>query len=65
MISCNINLKIDETASKTQFTDSVCTCKSCNHAIALDCLDANCSCCKETDHSMVLDGIEGFSHNSI
>jgi hypothetical protein len=61
MISCNIKLKISETASKTQFADSACTCKSCNHPIALDCLDANCSCCKETDHSMVLDGMEGFS----
>lgn len=60
MISCNTKLKINGTASKTQFTDSVCTCNSCNHAIALDCLNANCLCCRETDHSMVLDGMEGF-----
>jgi hypothetical protein len=61
MISCNTKLKINESANKTQFVDSVCTCKSCNHAIALDCLVANCTCCIETDHSMVLDGMEGFS----
>jgi hypothetical protein len=48
-------------AKKIQFADSICTCKFCNHGIALDCLDANCTCCKESDHSMVLDGIEGFS----
>jgi len=49
-------LKINDTASKIQIADSICTCKSCNHAIKLDCLDANCTCCRETDHSMVLDG---------
>jgi hypothetical protein len=49
-------LKINKT-----FADSICTCKFCNHAITLDCLDANCTCCRETDHSMILDGIEGFS----
>jgi Zn finger protein HypA/HybF involved in hydrogenase expression len=54
-------LKIDETASKVQFADSLCACKSCNHVIALDCINTNCPCCKETDHSMVLDGKEGFS----
>ena len=46
---------------KIQFADNVCTCKSCNHTIALDCIDANRNCCREIDHSMVLDGMEGFS----
>jgi hypothetical protein len=49
------------TAKPTQFGDSACTCKSCNHKIALECIDANCTCCRESDHSMVLDGIEGFT----
>ena len=40
--------------------DAICTCKTCNHEIARDCLKSNCSCCKETNHSMIMDGIEGF-----
>lgn len=54
-------MKIDDTDRKLQFADSICTCKSCNHAVALDCINADCICCRETDHTMVLDGIEGFS----
>jgi hypothetical protein len=57
-----IKLKIDdETDRKIQFADSICTCKSRNHAIASDYLDASCTCCRECSHSMVLDGMEGFS----
>jgi hypothetical protein len=51
----------DNTDMLTQFSDSVCTCKSCNHRIALDCVKANCNCCTDANHSMVLDGIEGFT----
>ncbi len=40
--------------------DSVCTCQSCNHGLARDCLKFRCVCCKDYNHSMVLDGIEGF-----
>ena len=40
--------------------DAICTCKSCNHEIARDCLKSDCNCCKEADHSMIMDGIEGF-----
>jgi len=40
--------------------DSVCTCQSCNHGLARDCLKVRCVCCKDYNHSMVLDGIEGF-----
>ena len=58
MINYNIKLKVDETTNKKiQFAD----CKYCNHAVGLDCISANCTCCRETDHSMVLDGMEGFS----
>lgn len=44
--------------------DAICTCKTCNHEIARDCLKSECSCCKETDHSMIMDGIEGFVSTS-
>lgn len=54
-------MKLDDNARGIEFADSICTCKSCNHAIALDCIVASCTCCKESDHSMVLDGIERFS----
>lgn len=40
--------------------DAICTCKMCDHEIARDCLKSACICCKETDHSMIMDGIEGF-----
>jgi hypothetical protein len=40
--------------------DSICTCKICNHDLARDCISATCGCCKESNHSMVMDGIEGF-----
>ncbi len=40
--------------------DIVCTCKSCNHGIARDCTKLKCTCCKNDDHIMVLDGMVGF-----
>ncbi len=40
--------------------ESVCTCKGCNHDLARDCAKSGCMCCKKQDHSMVMDGIEGF-----
>lgn len=40
--------------------DSTCTCKTCDHDLVRDCLKIRCTCCKEYDHSMVLDGIQGF-----
>jgi hypothetical protein len=42
--------------------DAICTCKTCNHEIARDCLKSDCNCCK--DHSMIMDGIEGFVSTS-
>jgi hypothetical protein len=53
-------MDLDDSAKPTQFSDSVCTCKSCDHRIAGDCIKANCNCCTDSNHSMVLDGIEGF-----
>lgn len=50
----------NDTTRATEFVDSVCTCPSCDHKIASECVKTNCSCCKEIDHSMVLDGMEGF-----
>ncbi len=41
--------------------ESVCTCQACNHDLARDCAKSGCTCCKKQDHSMVMDGIEGFS----
>ncbi len=54
-------MHLDDNAKPTQFSDSVCTCKSCNHRTAGDCMKANCKCCTDSNHSMVLDGIEGFT----
>ena len=39
--------------------ENVCTCKECSHDYARDC--TACICCKPDNHSMVLDGIEGFA----
>jgi hypothetical protein len=55
------NMNLDDTVKPTQFSDSACTCKSCYHRIASDCIKANCNCCTNANHSMVLDGIEGFT----
>jgi hypothetical protein len=54
----------DDTSKPTQFGDSMCTCKLCNHKIASYCMKANCTCCTDANHSMVLDGIEGFARPS-
>jgi hypothetical protein len=40
--------------------ESVCTCKSCGHGLARDCVKSGCRCCKKENHAMVMDGIEGF-----
>ncbi|HEX7033833.1 MAG TPA: hypothetical protein VF172_12615 [Nitrososphaera sp.] len=40
--------------------ENVCTCKGCKHDLARDCAKSGCMCCKRQDHSMVMDGIEGF-----
>ena len=54
-------MNLENTEKITQFGDSVCTCKLCDHMIAADCFKANCNCCTDVNHSMVLDGIEGFA----
>lgn len=53
----------NDTPKETEFIDSACTCSACDHKIATECLKSNCSCCKDGDHSMVLDGMEGFMTN--
>ena len=59
---CIIKLSSDDydSAKPMQFGDSACTCKTCNHTTAADCIKSNCNCCTDANHSMVLDGIEGF-----
>ena len=58
-------MELDDISSRsTGFVDSVCTCKLCKHKIASECMNANCNCCTNTNHSMVLDGIEGFARPS-
>jgi hypothetical protein len=49
-----IKMNLDDTAKSIQFSDSACT---CDHRIASYCIKASCSCCTESNHSMVLDGI--------
>jgi len=56
-----IKLNSNDIVRATQFGDSACTCKLCDHRIASDCMKANCNCCTDSNHSMVLDGIEGFA----
>ena len=40
--------------------ETVCTCEICNHGLARDCAKSECKCCTNENHSMVMDGIEGF-----
>lgn len=40
--------------------DVVCTCKTCNHGMARDCIKLKCTCCSAQNHSMLLDGMVGF-----
>lgn len=51
---------MDATANDAVSLDSICTCKTCGHSRARDCINAACSCCGESNHSMVMDGMEGF-----
>jgi hypothetical protein len=48
------------TGSNAASLENMCTCKICNHSLARDCIDANRSCCTRSNHSMIVDGIEGF-----
>jgi hypothetical protein len=50
----------NDPSSDQPWFDNTCICKMCDHDLARDCLKAKCTCCKEHDHSMVLDGIQGF-----
>jgi hypothetical protein len=55
-----IKLNLNDTSKAIQFGDSACTCKLCDHRITSDCMKDNCNCCTDSNHSMVLDEIEGF-----
>jgi hypothetical protein len=52
---------MSDSAKAPEFVDSACTCRSCDHKIASECIKSSCSCCEVADHSMVLDGMEGFT----
>ena len=41
--------------------EGICTCRECKHDLARDCAKAECRCCKAENHSMIMDGIEGFA----
>ncbi|MFL6413860.1 MAG: hypothetical protein ACJ71K_21790 [Nitrososphaeraceae archaeon] len=57
-------MSLNDASKAKQFSDSVCTCKICDHKIASDCIKSNCNCCTSINHSLVLDGIEGFGKQS-
>ena len=46
------------------FYDSICTCSKCDHKTARECCQIKCNCCKSPDHSMIMDGIEGFEQKN-
>ena len=51
---------MNKDVTKQMPRDVVCTCKSCNHGIARDCIKLMCNCCNDDDHMMVLDGMVGY-----
>ncbi len=50
----------NNTSESGGFYDSVCTCSKCNHKMARECFKVKCNCCKLPEHSMIMDGLEGF-----
>ena len=58
----NVQSKSDISTDVEQVPyENVCTCKTCNHGSARDCSKSDCTCCEKENHSMIMDGIEGFS----
>jgi hypothetical protein len=49
---------------KRGFYDSICTCTACDHKMARECFETKCSCCKTSEHSMIMDGFEGFEYKN-
>ena len=43
---------------KIKFTDSICSCKNCNHKLSRNCIKFECKCCGTKDHMMVIDGMK-------
>lgn len=54
-------MSADEPSKKADFSDSICTCKECDHQMGRDCLKVHCRCCKKEDHSAIMNGFEGFT----
>jgi hypothetical protein len=46
------------------FYDSVCSCSKCSHNMARECFSSKCNCCRPAEHSMIMDGVEGFEKKS-
>jgi hypothetical protein len=43
------------------WVDAICTCDICaNHNSAKECVESDCKCCGKENHSMIMDGMEGF-----
>ena len=53
-------MHVNKDTRKQMPRDVACTCKTCNHGIARDCIKLACNCCKNDDHMMVLDGMVGY-----
>ncbi len=50
----------NNTSHSGGFYDSVCNCSKCHNNMAQECFKAKCTCCKSSEHSMIMDGFEGF-----
>jgi hypothetical protein len=53
-------VNINNHVGKKGFYDSICTCKKCDHKMSKYCFKSSCKCCDEANHSVVMDGFEGF-----
>ena len=46
------------------FYDSICSCSKCDHKTSRECFQIKCNCCKTEDHSMIMNGFEGFERKN-
>ncbi len=46
------------------FYNSICSCDKCSHKRAPECFKLKCNCCKASEHSMIMDGIEEFEQKT-
>jgi hypothetical protein len=43
------------------WVDAICTCNICsNHDTSRKCIEFGCKCCTVENHTMIMDGMEGF-----